>query len=212
MDLTTSYFLLMKPQAAILRIDLYGIYGKSMTGMDWKSMTSRRLLIDSNRFSFLVTNRYLNEFRAEVYKFVACSSKVIQAEVREVDSTALSSQLPAVTEQEEKQLKQGFMDRMQAKYDFRQRLIRAEESLQFLSYRQQKDVIQESFKQVADDILREDIMPILMEQMPAYLQLQQEQQRQQQAKQAKQAEQRPLQPWLVAVWPQLVAVKKFPNG
>eukprot|EP00435_Cladocopium_sp_Y103_P022289 s2812_g5.t1 len=125
-----------------------------------------------NRFSFLVTSRYLNEFRSELRDFVASSSKVINAEVRSVDSMGLARQLPAVSDQEEKQLRSSFMARMQEKYDFRQRLLHAEESLKYLSHRQQQDIVQESFKKVAEAILHEDIMPMLAEQMPTYLELQ----------------------------------------
>lgn len=125
-----------------------------------------------NRFSFLVTSRYLNEFRHELSDFVASSSKVINAEVKSEDSIGLAAQLPAVSEQEEKQLRSSFMARMQEKYDFRQRLLHAEESLKYLTHRQQQDIVRESFKKVAETILHEDIMPMLAEQMPSYLQLQ----------------------------------------
>lgn len=125
-----------------------------------------------NRFSFLVTSRYLNEFRHELSDFVASSSQVINAEVKSLDSTGLAAQLPAVSDQEEKQLRSSFMARMQEKYDFRQRLLHAEESLKYLTHRQQQDIIQKSFKKVAEAILHEDIMPMLAEQMPTYLELQ----------------------------------------
>jgi len=125
-----------------------------------------------NRFSFLVTSRYMHEFGEELHRFVTSSSHVMKAEVKEsIDSSELSSPLPAVTPEEEKALKSGFMAKLQEKYNFRQRLLLVEESLEYFHQRQHQDAIQQSFEKVAQEILHEDIMPWLKEEMPSYLQL-----------------------------------------
>lgn len=129
-----------------------------------------------NRFNFLVTNRYLQEFRMEMSKFVEKSHEILRAEARPSRHEEFRSVLAAVSEEEAMAINKSFIARMQARYGFRKRLQHVETTLQELTQRQEETGMQDSFRKVADIIMEEDIMPLLKKTLPAFRQQREEQQ------------------------------------
>eukprot|EP00913_Durusdinium_trenchii_P015718 g14771.t1 len=130
-----------------------------------------------NRFNFLVTNRYLQEFRMEMSKFVEKSHEILRAEARPSRHEEFRSVLAAVSEEEAMAINKSFIARMQARYGFRKRLQHVETTLQELTQRQEETGMQDSFRKVADIIMEEEMCRLPSSPtLPAFRQQREEQQ------------------------------------
>ena len=87
------------------KASLYSFYA-----LMWPSAARPR----GNRFSFLVTNRYLEEFRSSLSDLVAKSGSVVAPESAERLEGSFFSHLTAVSEQEERAIESSVLARLQA--------------------------------------------------------------------------------------------------